>query len=157
MLSFLTYKGKSLISVTRFVSGTSYEVQLFASHAPDVLPRRRKMVQMSLRVYERIPKELPPRSDVVLQKHYVFSDKPLMVTAKLDQGVYEELSTINVSIKIQRRDESGDSTSGHGVKKIKVMAVQQVIFLLVHFSFKLIKTGWSGQCLAVGHTATDKL
>ncbi len=82
---------------------------------------------MSLRVYERVPRELPPSSDVVLQKHYVFSDKPLMVTAKLDQGVYEELSTIKVFLKIRRCDENGrDSPSGHGVKKIKIMAVQQV-------------------------------
>lgn len=102
--------------------GTSYEVQLFASHAPDELPRRRKMVQMSLRVYERIPKELPPKPHVVLHKQFVFSDKPLVVMAKLDNGVYAEGDTIRVNLSVNRNDGGG----GHGVRKVKVTAVQQV-------------------------------
>ena len=40
--------------------------------------------------YEKLPKELPPSPKVVLQKEYIFSDKPLTVSAKLDKGVYSQ-------------------------------------------------------------------
>jgi hypothetical protein len=78
---------------------------------------------MSLRVYERLPKELPPQPNIVLRKEFVFSDKPLLITAKLDKGVFSEGDTISLSLMIQRKDHE---THGHGVKKIKVMAIQQV-------------------------------
>ena len=48
--------------------GTGYEVQLFASTSPDELPKRRKMVQMSLRLFEKLPKEIGPSPNVVVQK-----------------------------------------------------------------------------------------
>lgn len=72
-------------------------------------------------MYEALPKELPPRPNVVLHKDYVFSDQPLMVSAKLDKGVYSQGEEINLILSIHR----GDSQP-HGVKKVKVMAVQQV-------------------------------
>jgi len=101
--------------------GTSYEVQLFASHSVDELPRRRRMVQMSLRLYEQLPKELPPRSNIVVHKDYVFSDKPLTISAKLDKGLYAQGDEILLTLSIQRKDKEP-----HGVRKIKVMAMQQV-------------------------------
>ena len=99
--------------------GTTYEVQLFASTAPEDLPKRRKMVQMSLRLYERMPKEIPPRSIVSLDKSYIFSESNLNVQARLDNGVYSEDDTISLTLQFRR-------PGGHGVKKIKVATIQQV-------------------------------
>jgi len=101
--------------------GTSYEVQLFASISADEIPRRRKMVQMSLRILENLPKELPPRSNVILQKEFIFSDKPLLVSAKLDSGVYKQGEKIKLVLSIQRQDNFP-----HEVRKIKTAAIQQV-------------------------------
>ena len=79
------------------------------------------MVQMSLRLYEQLPKELPPRSNIVVHKDYVFSDKPLTISAKLDKGLYAQGDEILLTLSIQRKDKEP-----HGVRKIKVMAMQQV-------------------------------
>jgi hypothetical protein len=41
---------------------------------------------MSLRLYERTVKELPSRSDIYLEKRFLFDrDKPLIVKADLDK------------------------------------------------------------------------
>ena len=58
------------------------------------------MVQMSLRLYEQLPKELPPRSNIVVHKDYVFSDKPLTISAKLDKGLYAQGDEILLTLKI---------------------------------------------------------
>ena len=79
------------------------------------------MVQMSLRLYEQLPKELPPRSNIVVHKDYVFSDKPLTISAKLDKGIYAQGEEIQLTLSIQRKDKEP-----HGVRKVKVMAMQQV-------------------------------
>ena len=63
---------------------------MYASLSPDELPKRRRMVQMSLRLYEKLPKEIAPSPDVVVQKEYVFSDKPLIISAYLDRGIYAQ-------------------------------------------------------------------
>ena len=102
-------------------SGTSYEVQLFAGASLEEIPKRRRMVQMSLRFYEKLPKELPPSPKVVLQKAYIFSDKPLTVSAKLDKGVYSQGDEMQLTLSIQRKDKQP-----HGIRKIKVVAFQQV-------------------------------
>ena len=79
------------------------------------------MVQMSLRILENLPKELPPRSNVILQKEFIFSDKPLLVSAKLDSGVYKQGEKIKLVLSIQRQDNFP-----HEVRKIKAAAIQQV-------------------------------
>ena len=86
------------------------------------------MVQMSLRILENLPKELPPRSNVILQKEFIFSDKPLLVSAKLDSGVYKQGEKIKLVLSIQRQDNFP-----HEVRKIKAAAIQQVT-LKVGFS-----------------------
>ena len=106
-----------------YILGTSYEVQLYASTSPEDLPRRRKMVQMSLRIFEQLPKELPPRSNIMLQKEFIFSDKALLVSAKLDSGVYKQSEKIKLNLTINRQDNFP-----HEVRKIKVVAIQQVKF-----------------------------
>ena len=91
------------------------------------------MVQMSLRILENLPKELPPRSNVILQKEFIFSDKPLLVSAKLDSGVYKQGEKIKLVLSIQRQDNFP-----HEVRKIKTAAIQQVRFLknwLIDFIF----------------------
>lgn len=99
--------------------GTTYEVQLFAGKTPEDLPKRRKMVQMSLRLFERLPKDLPPRAVVTVEKNYVFSENNLLVQARLDAGVYAESDVAHVALTVRR-------PGGHGVRRIKVTAVQQV-------------------------------
>eukprot|EP00094_Tigriopus_californicus_P001097 TCALIF_01062-PA protein Name:"Similar to Arrestin homolog (Heliothis virescens)" AED:0.08 eAED:0.08 QI:0/0/0.33/0.33/1/1/3/778/306 len=99
--------------------GTTYEVQLFAGKSPEELPRKRKMVQMSLRLYERLPRTLPPRSVVTVEKNYIFSENNLYCQAKLDNGVYSESDEILLNLLIKR-------PGGHGVKKLKVAIIQQV-------------------------------
>ena len=108
------------------------------------------MVQMSLRLYERMPRELPARSDVTLEKHFLFSRggraAPLVVRASLNSGVYTEDDTIQVSLAIVRQ-----GSRAHGVKKIKINAVQQVrkqIFNLETFS-KYLKRDVAGFCLHI--------
>ena len=96
-------------------------MQLFASTSPDELPRRRKMVQMSLRIFEQLPREIPPRSNVILQKEFIFSDKPLVVSAKLDSGMYKQGDEIKLKLSIQRQDGFP-----HEIRRIKAVAIQQV-------------------------------
>ena len=76
---------------------------------------------MSLRLFETLPVVLPPSPQVVLHKEYLFSDKPLTVSAKLDNGVYCQGDEIQLTLSIQRKDKQP-----HGVRKIKVVAFQQV-------------------------------
>ena len=99
--------------------GTTYEVHLFASNSPDELPKKRKMVQMSLRLLEKTPREIPPRSIITMEKRYLFSDQVLQIHARLDNGVYEENDTVNVCLQLKR-------SGGHGVRKAKVSLIQQV-------------------------------
>ena len=77
------------------------------------------MVQMSLRLFERIPRELPSRSIINVEKNFLFSENNLLIQAKLDSGVYCETDTIMLSLAIRR-------AGGHGVKKVKVTTMQQV-------------------------------
>jgi len=70
--------------------GTAYEVQLFAGKTPDELPKRRKMVQMSIRMLERPPRALPSAADMALNKGYLFSQRSLSLKARLDKGVYKQ-------------------------------------------------------------------
>ena len=107
--------------------GTSYLVQLFANTTPDELPKRRKMVQMSLRLYETLPKEIPPCPNMIVQKNFVFSDKPLTISAKLDKGIYTQGEEIRLVLYIERKDKQA-----HGVRKVKATAFQQVNFSLFH-------------------------
>ena len=104
-------------------TGTGYEVQLFASTSPDELPKRRKMVQMSLRLFEKIPKEIGPSPNVVVVKNYVLSDKPLTISAKLDRGNYSQGEEIQLTLKFHRKDKQP-----HGIRKVKVTLFQQVSF-----------------------------
>ncbi len=46
---------------------------------PEDLPKKRKMVQMSLRLFERLPLDLPPKPVVFVDKNYVFSEHNLQV------------------------------------------------------------------------------
>lgn len=96
-------------------------VQLFANTTPDELPRRRKMVQMSLRLFEKLPKEIAPSPNIIVQKNFVFSDKPLTITASLDKGIYAQGDEIRLTLSIQRKDKHP-----HGVRKVKMTAFQQV-------------------------------
>ena len=91
------------------------------------------MVQMSLRILENLPKELPPRSNVILQKEFIFSDKPLLVSAKLDSGVYKQGEKIKLVLSIQRQDNFP-----HEVRKIKAAAIQQVILKVQFLHFYLL-------------------
>ena len=102
--------------------GTSYLVQLFANTTPEELPRRRKMVQMSLRLYEKLPVEIPPSPNIIVQKNFVFSDKPLTISAKLDKAIYAQGEEIHLNLSVQRKDKQA-----HGVRKVKVSAFQQVL------------------------------
>ena len=97
---------------------------MFASTSPDELPKRRKMVQMSLRLFEKIPKEIGPSPNVVVVKNYVLSDKPLTISAKLDKGNYAQGEEIQLTLKFHRKDKQP-----HGIRKVKVTLFQQVSFL----------------------------
>ena len=65
--------------------------------------------QMSLRLFERLPLDLPPRPLVTAEKTYLFSDNQLMVQARLDAGVYAENDVVQVSVVVQR-------PRGHGAR-----------------------------------------
>ncbi len=64
---------------------------------------------MSLRLFERLPLDLPPRPLVTAEKTYLFSDNQLMVQARLDAGVYAENDVVQVSVVVQR-------PRGHGAR-----------------------------------------
>ena len=96
---------------------------MFASTSPDELPKRRKMVQMSLRLFEKIPREIGPSPNVVVVKNYVLSDKPLTISAKLDKGNYTQGEEIQLTLKFHRKDKQP-----HGIRKVKVTLFQQVSF-----------------------------
>ena len=113
-------------------TGTGYEVQLFASTSPDELPKRRKMVQMSLRLFEKIPKEIGPSPNVVVVKNYVLSDKPLTISAKLDKGNYTQGEEIQLTLKFHRKDKQP-----HGIRKVKVTLFQQVSFFIKLFTYQI--------------------
>ena len=98
---------------------------MFASTSPDELPKRRKMVQMSLRLFEKIPKEIGPSPNVVVVKNYVLSDKPLTISAKLDKGNYAQGEEIQLTLKFHRKDKQP-----HGIRKVKVTLFQQVSFFI---------------------------
>ena len=106
--------------------GTTYEVQLFAGRSPDDLPKKRKMVQMSLRLYEKMDAEEASLAALVkpvmtLEKNFLLSENPLHASARLDAGIYAEGDKLNVSVQIAR-----PGGGGHGVRKMKITAVQQV-------------------------------
>ena len=82
------------------------------------------MVQMSLRLFEKIPKEIGPSPNVVVVKNYVLSDKPLTISAKLDKGNYTQGEEIQLTLKFHRKDKQP-----HGIRKVKVTLFQQVSFL----------------------------
>ena len=93
---------------------------IIAGRSPDDLPKKRRMVQMSLRLFERMPRELPSKPIVSVEKNYIFSEHNLNIQAKLDSGVYAESDTIHLSLQVKR-------PGGHGVRKIKITTMQQVI------------------------------
>ena len=53
-----------------------------------------------------MPKELPAKPLVTLEKNYIFSENNLCTTARLDQGVYSEGDVITVSIQVRGRRKS---------------------------------------------------
>ena len=97
---------------------------MFASKTPEDLPKKRKMVQMSIRFHEKLPLELPFKSIITIEKNFFFSEKNLMITAKLDSSVYQEADQIMVSLAIKR-------PGGHGVRRIRLTAIQQVNFIIL--------------------------
>lgn len=94
-------------------------MQLFSGKSAEDLPKKRKMVQMSLRLLERMPRDVPPKSVVTVEKNYLFSENNLFVQAKLDSGVYSEGDSALVSLVVRR-------PGGHGVRRLRVNTVQQV-------------------------------
>lgn len=85
----------------------------------DELPRKRKMVQMAMRLYERQPLELPSKPLISVERNFFFSENNLTIEAKLDDAVYSENDLVNLSLAIMR-------PGGHGVKRLRVSAIQQV-------------------------------
>ncbi len=74
---------------------------------------------MSLRLYERTPRDPPPKPVVSVEKNYLFSENNLVVQARLDSGSYAEGDTISVSVLVRR-------LGGHGARRLKLTAIQQV-------------------------------
>ncbi len=92
---------------------------MYLGKTADEQPKKRKMVQMAVRLHERLPKDLPPCPAVNVDKDYLFSDANLFVRAKLDAGIYAENDVVHVSLLVSR-------VGGHCARKIRVVAVQQV-------------------------------
>jgi len=99
--------------------GTAYEVQLFAGKTPDEMPKRRKMVTMSVRLMERPPRTTAAPACVAVKKASLLNERSLNLEARLDAGQYRQGDVVTIYVRAGR-------AGGHGAKRMRVSVTQQV-------------------------------